>query len=402
MSASAPIASVSYETRVADMIGELSVGAFPLGLRAVVLTGSLARGEGTWLQDGSRVRLAGDADVFVIFDDRAALPPPERIERLERAARDRLAAAGIDAHVGIGAVRASYLCRLRPNIFSYELITHGKVVCGDSHVLKLAPAFAASQIPLDDGFRLLMNRMIELLAAACELDAPHASASAVRYHVMKMWLDMATSYLLFERRYVPTYRGRAARLRDLAGEPSALGPIPLDRFAQTVALATRCKLGESGILEMREFADLETLIGAAHSLWRWELTRLTAPGSADGDLLRRWIAAEPISARIRGWAAVAKRAGTARAIFRMPAWIGLARKGSPRRLIYAAASEIVFALPRLTEMHAAPGSDPRWSELLRGLPVFDSPGTRPSPCTWRRLGQAIAFNYHSFLASTRS
>jgi len=64
VSASAPIVSVSYDTQVADTIAELSVAAFPRGLRAVVLTGSLARGEGTWLRDGSRVRLAGDADFF--------------------------------------------------------------------------------------------------------------------------------------------------------------------------------------------------------------------------------------------------------------------------------------------------------------------------------------------------
>ena len=76
MSASAPIVSPSYDTRVADTIAELSVGAFQHGLRAVVLTGSLARGEGTWLHDGSRVRLAGDADFLCVFDDHAALPRP--------------------------------------------------------------------------------------------------------------------------------------------------------------------------------------------------------------------------------------------------------------------------------------------------------------------------------------
>ena len=354
MSASAPIVSVSYDTQVADTIAELSAAAFPRGLRAVLLTGSLARGEGTWLHDGSRVRLAGDADVFVVFNDRAALPPPDRVARLTRAAEDRLATAGIEAHLGLSPVPVGYLRRLQPNIFSYELITHGKVVWGDAHILELAPAFTASEIPLDDGFRLLMNRMIELLETVCELDALATSASAVRYRAMKLWLDMATSYLLFERHYVPTYRGRAARLRELAAEPSTLAPIPLRRFASTVALATRCKLGESG--EMREFADLTTLIDDAHSLWRWELERLTAAGASDADLLRRWIAAEPIAARMRGWAAVVKRSGAARAIARMPNWIGLARKGSPRRLIYAAASELLFAVPRLLEEAAAPGT----------------------------------------------
>ena len=401
MSASALIAAVSHNTKVADTIVELSVGAFPRGLRAAVVSGSLARGEGTWLRDGSRVRLAGDADFFAVFDDHAALPPPDRVAGLKRAAEERLALAGIQAHIGLSPVRAGYLRRLRPNILSFELITHGKVVWGDPGILNLAPAFEASEIPLDDGFRLLMNRMIELLEIVCEHDAFPASASSVRYRAMKLWLDMATSYLLFERQYVPTYRGRAARLRELGAESFTVAPIRLRRFSRMVAFATRCKLGEFDT-ETQEFADLATLIDAAHSLWRWELERLTAPCASDIDLERRWIAAEPIAARVRGWAAVVERSGIVRAIARTPDWIRLARKGSPRRLICAAASELIFALPGLLEEDAVPGIDSRWDELRRGLPVTDSPENLPLLCSWRRLGRAIAFNYNSFLVPTRS
>jgi hypothetical protein len=402
VSASAPTFSVSYDTQVAKTIAELTLAAFPSGLRAVVLTGSLARGEGTWLHGNPRVRLAGDADFLGVFDDHATLPPPDRIAQLKRVSEERLASAGIEAQVGLSPVSASYLRRLQPAIFSYELITHGKVVWGDPHILELTPAFAASQIPIDDGFRLLMNRMIELLEIVCEHDPLAASASAVCYRAMKLWLDMATSYLLFERQYVPTYRGRAARLRELAAESSAVAPIPMRPFARRVARATRCKLAEIGDTDIRGFADLATLINAGHSLWRWELQRLTAAGASDHDLLQRWIAAEPIAARIRGWAAVVKRSGTARSMARMPAWIVLARKGSPRRLIYAAASDLLFALPRLLEKDAVPGTDPRWDKVRRGLPIFDGPENRSSRYGWCSLGRAIAFNYNSFLAPTRS
>ena len=223
-----------------------------------------------------------------------------------------------------------------------------------------------------------------------------------RYRAMKLWLDMATSYLLFERQYVPTYRGRAARLRELAAEPSTIAPIPLRSFARMVALATRCKLAEIRDSAMSEFADLATLIDAAHSLWRWELERLTLRSASDRDLRDRWLADEPIAARMRGWAAVLARAGAARAIARMPAWIVLARRGSPRRLIYAAASELLFAIPQSLEDRSRAGHESRWDELRRGLPVTDSPENRSSQCSWRRLGHAIAFNYNSFLVPTRS
>jgi hypothetical protein len=391
---------VSYDIQVAVTISECCATAFLDGLRSVVLTGSLARGEGTWLRDGSRVRLAGDTDVFVIFDDRAPVPPPDRVARLQRTMEDRLTADGIDAHIGLSPVRSDFLRRLQPNIFSYELTTHGKVLWGDEHILKFAPVFTPLDIPLDDGFRLLMNRMIELLESVCEVDAPATNAPAVRYRAMKLWLDMATSYLLFQRQYVPTYCGRAARLRELATDRSALAPISLARFASRVALATRCKLGKSG--EMREFADLNTLIDHAHSLWRWELERLTGSGASDSNLIRRWTASEPIAARLRGWAGVAKRYGAARAIAEIPNWIGLARTGSPRRLIYGAASELLFALPSLLKDDATHGSNSRWDDLRRGLPITDCPENGRSRCAWRSLGCAISFNYNFFLAPTRA
>lgn len=402
MSASAPIVSLSYDTQVADTVAELSSAAFSRGLRAVVLTGSLARGEGTWLREGSRVRLAGDVDIFAIFKDRAVLPQPDHVAQLERAAQDRLDSAGIEAHLGLSPVRSDYLRRLQPNIFSYELTAHGKVIWGDASVLKLAPAFIDSQIPLDDGFRLLMNRMIELLETVCEIDPIGTTARAVRYRAMKLWLDMATSYLLFKGRYLPTYRGRAARLRELAIDSRTLAPIPMNRFASMVASATRCKLGDPEYLEMREFADLSTLIDDAHSLWRWELERLTSHSASDIDLLKQWIVAEPITARMRGWAAVVKRTGSWSAMARMPEWIGLAYIGGPRRLVYAAASELLFAVPRLLGDVMLSGLDSRWNELRRSLPITDNPEGRPSRFAWRRLGRAIAFNYNSLLAHTRS
>ena len=181
-------------------------------------------------------------------------------------------------------VSAGYLRRLRPGDLSFELISHGKVVWGDRHILKLAPQFEASEIPLEDGYRLLMNRMIELLEIVCEHDRPVAGALAVRYRAMKLWLDMATSNLVFQREYVPTYRGRAARLRELAAESSTVAPIPMHRFARMVKLATCCKLGEIGDTEMGEFGDLVTLTDAAHGLWRWQFERLAAPSASDCDL----------------------------------------------------------------------------------------------------------------------
>ena len=179
--AAAPIVSIAYDTQIGNTIAELAAAAFPGRLRAILLTGSLARGEGTWLTNGSLVRLAGDADCFAVFNDNAALPSPDRVARLQHAMQACLASSGIDAHVGLSPVRSDYLRRLRPSIFSYELTTHAKVVWGDADVLKLAPAFTIADISLDDGFRMLMNRIIELLEAVCASGPNSAHASRVSY-----------------------------------------------------------------------------------------------------------------------------------------------------------------------------------------------------------------------------
>ena len=400
--AAPPFVAVAHETQVVHTITDFATAAFRNRLCAILLTGSLARDEGTWLRDGSRVRLAGDADCFLVFNDHAALPSPARVVQLQDAVQARLASAGIDAHIGLSPVRSDYLRELRPNIFSYELTTHAKVIWGNPAILKLAPGFTTAEIPLDDGFRILMNRMIELLEAVCASDPNSATVSTLRYRAMKLWLDMATSFLLFERHYVPTYRGRNVKLRELAANSSTPAPIPLDRFASAVSLATRCKLSDDQGLEVRLSTNLTTLIGDARALWHWELERLTASEACDGYLLHRWLAAEPVAARLRGWAAAIKRYGPKRAITRMPRWLGLARRGSPRRLIYAASSELLFAVPFLLEIDSGHHINSHWDELRCRLPIIESPDNRSSACTWRRLGRAIAFNYNFLLAPTRS
>src|SRR5260370_24444172 len=108
------------ETQIADTVAELSAAAFTQGLRAVVLTGSLSRGEGTWFHEQSRDRLAGDAEFLLIFEQRAGFPSRESIARLTDEIEARLREAGVDADIGLSPVRPNYLLSLCPHIFAYE------------------------------------------------------------------------------------------------------------------------------------------------------------------------------------------------------------------------------------------------------------------------------------------
>ena len=376
--------------------------AFPTGLRAVVLTGSLARGEGTWLHDQAGARLAGDAEFFAIFADGIALPAAARVAALRQACETQLRVNRIEAKIGVSPVGPAYLRRLRPHIFACELLQHGQVICGDRRVLELAPPFAITAIPLEDGLRLLMNRMIELLEAVCAapLGRDVELPERVRHSAAKLWLDTATSYLLFQGRYETTYRARGRRLAQSLAAGLAT-PIDAASFAARVTVATRWKLGEDAAVPTVTVDDLVTQVGAVRALWRWELDRLNPTGGAsdDGELMRRWSAGQPLAARVRGWAAAVKRHGVVASFGRLPRWAVRVRAGSPRYLIYAAASELFFTLPAILGPDAPAARPSSWIHVTRRLPVVERGAADGA---WRGVGAAIAWNYHRFLEDTRA
>src|ERR1017187_91484 len=56
------------------------------GLRAIILTGSMARSEETYIQQNDGVRVMGDAEFVLVFRDRISVPPAETMART----RDRI------------------------------------------------------------------------------------------------------------------------------------------------------------------------------------------------------------------------------------------------------------------------------------------------------------------------
>jgi hypothetical protein len=398
-SAAAPLA-INGTAAISDAVVSVLRHACEPSLRAIVLTGSLARGEGTWTWHEERARLAGDAEFIVVFGERALLPSSQRLTQLVRNINARLCTQGIDGEVELSPVHPSYLQALRPRMFACELREHGQVIWGDDGILELIPAFSIGDIPFEDAFRTLLNRLIELLEAVCEAKCLEPLPETVRYRAAKLILDMASSFLIFNRQYRSTYRGRANRLQELAAA-GATGPIPMKRFAEQVCLTTKYKLGESQRSPVQTANDLLDLTCEVHPLWSWELERLVGAGNrlSDAELLRRWLREQSFLERIRGWISLVKRHGMLASVKLLPRWIPEAFNGSPRRLIYAAASELFFALPALLESGDSTVNGPRWAQPHWKLPVTSHLQGGES---WRGFGYGIAWNYHHFLESTTS
>jgi hypothetical protein len=230
---------------------------------------------------------------------------------------------------------------------------------------------------------------------------------------VKLYLDMATSLLVFAGAYAPTYRQRADALRALAGgaDRASDWPFPLDEFADRVACATRVKLGGGagptpgadldGQLALLDWGEA---VADARRLWRWELTRLggAEPQLDDRSLLGRWMSAQPLPARLRGWLYVARRTGWWRSLAYCPRWIRYAWRASPRYWVYASATELLFGLPALLGPAPAGPSLSRLRELTAALPVSISREAGPTAAPWQRLAADITWNYKQFLTDTRA
>lgn len=374
--------------------------------RAIVLTGSLARGEGSFIEEGRRRRALGDAEFVLVFSGVKDLPSPESVASVKEEIESELSAQGITCQVGLSSVAPEYLSRLKPHIYGYELRVSGRVVWGEQDILTLIPPFIPKDIPLEDAWRLLCNRMIELLdgiggACAAEGSIPFK----LKYQVCKLYLDMATSYLLFVGAYAPTYAERSRLLSKLAGlkGQSICASTDLSPFAAEVAAWTRWKLDPHVQAGPDPYESLGMAMIYARVLWRCELACLTVVNDelTDEELMQAWMRREPILDRLRGWASVLRRLGLRQSSREAARWAHLALKGSPRYWVYAAACPLIFRLPMLVGPNRTSCIDRHCEKALEWLPLRPC-RARQEPKYWRQLANGVIRNYHQFLVETRS
>lgn len=385
-------------------------------LHAIVLTGSLARDEATVVAEAESWRVLGDAEFLLVFRERSQLPNAVDVDGVCADIEQGLLRRKMRCHVSLSANHPNYLRRLRPHIFAYELRNCGQIVWGQPQTLSLIQAFDVSEIPLEDAWRLLCNRMIELLEAVGDMTEPMAGPSPiVQYRTIKLYLDMATSYLVFVGAYAPTYRGRADNIKML-GQSLLVdndGPFPHLDFAERVLACTRVKLlGLDAINAYTALGRDDLGLGAwteavayAELLWRWELVRLTglSLGASKQALWESWARQQSVSQRLRGWLYVLRARGWRKSWRDWPRWVRQGWGASPRYWVYAAASELFFELPQLVATRgqwAKKESD--WEERRRWLPVSREANLGSRWPAWRALASDVVWNYHEFLERTRA
>ena len=372
-----------------------------VGLEAIILTGSMARDEASFGEDDGTIMVRGDAEFLLVFARSVSIPSAQAIEDQAKVVESRLIGRDIRCKVCLSPVSTVFLEGIVPHIFGFELRCCGRVVWGDRKALERIPAFDVNDIPLDDAVRLLCNRIVELLELVA---ASGPRSKQTQYAVVKLCLDMATSFLVFIGGYRPTYRDRLEAIQDLAKTTTVDAPFSLPEFAQIVGYSTNVKLSScdqsanafATDFEMRELFLTEA-IQFAHSLLRWELRRLLKLGAGipDEELLERWAEAQPWPSRLRGWVRVFRDATTTTTRNNWMRWLGLARHTSLRQGIYSAACLLLFRVPDLFRSW----QNESFHDLNKQLPISIEASAEPN---WRSLAALIAQNYHQFVEFTRT
>ncbi len=389
---------------ICDVTARLCEERFGSDLTALVLTGSLARDEATFLRDSDSWTVAGDAEFLALFGDGCRLPRRVDLDNVAGAATSWLTARGTRCQVTLAGVHTTFLRRLPPLIFAYELRECGQVILGDPTILSLIPSFSATEISREDAWRMLGNRIVEQLEVLSELAGGAQTLSPrAHYRTVKLYLDMATSLTVFAGIYQPTYRARMAALRSAATAGSTTRwPFPPDDFLKDVAACTEWKLAQAAPAVTAGAEFMRRAIGYARQLWRWELAWLTGldENLPEQDLLEAWMARQPRGARLRGWLVVLREEGGSSSWKSRLRWALRALGPSPRYGVYQAAATLLFSLAN-ADGPAHPAWSQDWAAVGHTLPV-EAPRSSSCAPAWRSLGRNILWNYHHFLTGTRA
>ena len=202
-------------------------------VRSIVLGGSFGRGEGSVEPVGDEVVPLNDFDMFVINDQPISDPLLNQIANEAIAKLHIPRSTGTDFYVfdrnlhantfyvDLKALTPRKLTQLPPMIRYYELRNSGSTIWGED-MLSLIPDYDIADLPLAEGFRLLLNRMAMLaLYFSIEfLERPMTRNEkyGLLYLGSKSMLGCCGALLLLNGRYRPSYLERAKILDNCYAE----------------------------------------------------------------------------------------------------------------------------------------------------------------------------------------
>ncbi|MGC2720288.1 MAG: hypothetical protein WA209_11925 [Candidatus Acidiferrales bacterium] len=375
-------------------------------LKAIVLTGSLARDEASFARTANGWELHGDAEFLVVMKEGCGRPSIPDSDQIRQQIVRNLESKGLRGTVDVGFLRPFFFARLPEHIFSYELKHCGRVVWGDAGVLGAIPDFPASYLSREDAWRLLTNRLVEILECAPEMTQPAATASSnLQYRLVKLHLDTATSLSVFLNLYQPSYRGRMEALANLAAENHDWKiPFDIPVFNDRLERSTTAKLSFPARLAECSGIEWRDSLRSALSVWRWELVRLTGASEAlsGAELFETYRRRQLYSERLRGWLYVARACGWHRSYHLWPRWLRMSGRMSPRYWIYSLTGRALEEATKSDTAFDANDTTLFFEALRHELPVPNEPVSPANQPAFLALAAEIVWNYKQFVVGTRA
>jgi hypothetical protein len=275
----------------------------------LILTGSVARGEGTLIADrNTGTRWMGDIECLLI------VPPSENKSKLDATLHNVETELNDDFRnkrrglkIGLTRMVSSRLERLRPSIFNRELLEHGKLLWGHPSAVPLPAWWIAGgrEVPVNDAFRLLNNRIIQQIKARMAQETVDSEPLSAEYAISKFWIELATSLSVFLGCYRTTYRERHAAFENLlASRPEIFGEEFNKLIVARLREAMAVKFGQvPGVLRPAH-QRFDEIARVAARVWYWESGGMLGADRNDSDwriVLSRLRRLETPGQRARDW-----------------------------------------------------------------------------------------------------
>jgi len=334
-------------------------------ISGIILTGSFSRGEGSIIKTPSNdFYVLGDVEFMIVLSSNKVLAETYiRFSEIAKNISDLLLQKMIHCEVDLGPVSFTYFKNAKPKIFNIELKKNGKTVYGETDYLDQMPLYDVTDIPQEDAFNLLSNRIIEQLILYESLTGMHEiNFLQANYQLTKLYLDIGGSLLAFTGNYETTYAKRLEKLKELSISGTSdinIDPVNFKKLYHEVENATRWKLlpqYENFFLNEPEMSNVDSktllinklglAINDVKILWLWEMKKLYSLNDSE-DLnytVNKLKRNECFMKKIKGWAKLMYLHIKYKKEFSMKRIIRLFFLGSPRSLVNICAAHTYFAI----------------------------------------------------------
>lgn len=189
-------------------------------LSSVILTGSLGRGEPSFMQDAEgKYRLISDVEIALIYPKTVK---KETVDKLSYQLSAEFSEALNFMSITEKRVRKAYNFNFSfkvpsyKTIFTYDLFNGSKTIWGQDFIAE--KSISLSEVDLYEAKRLVANRIGELIYLQEHTGDKDQKAYLNMQWRGKLLLAIASAWLICEGSYVSSYHGQYSRLKAMATE----------------------------------------------------------------------------------------------------------------------------------------------------------------------------------------